>query len=389
MVKKKATPIESYTLADGQKRYMFKIYLGVDPLTGKEQRTTRRGFKTIKEAELALARIKLEISKGTFRRSQAETFQEIYDLWIVQYEKTVEESTFTKTAGLFRNHILPEIGQYKIEKMTIDICQEHVDTWSKKLKKYRILKAYAAKVMNFAIKRGYIQTNPFSLVDMPVIKNTSFDSFEEFNENFYNREQLIEFLGCLEKENNFKAYALFRLLAFSGMRKGEALALRWTDLNFKENEIRINKAISRGKENQLYLKGTKTGNVRTIKMDNTTMQILKQWKKKQQEDYLIIGFNTLNKEQLVFNNINNDYLQPTKTRKWLVQVQEKYNLKPITTHGLRHTHCSLLFEAGASIKEVQDRLGHSDIKTTMDIYTHVTQKAKAEAIQKFEKYLDI
>lgn len=389
MVKKKATPIESNTLTDGQKRYMFKIYLGVDPLTGKEQRTTRRGFKTLKEAELALARMKLEISKGTFRRSQAETYLEIYDLWIVQYEKTVEESTFTKTVGLFRNHILPEIGQYKIEKMTIDVCQGHVDTWSKKLKKYRIVKAYAAKVMNFAIKRGYIQTNPFSLVDMPVMKNTSFDSVEESNENFYNREQLIEFLGFLEKENNFKAYALFRLLAFSGMRKGEALALKWTDLNFKENEIRINKAISRGKYNQLYLKGTKTGTVRTIKMDDTTMQILKQWKKKQQEDYLILGFNTLNKEQLVFNNINNDYLQPTKTRKWLVQVEEKYNLKPITTHGLRHTHCSLLFEAGASIKEVQDRLGHSDVKTTMDIYTHVTQKAKAEAIQKFEKYLNI
>ena len=389
MAKKRTTPIESYTLTDGQKRFMFKIYLGVDPLTGKEQRTTRRGFKTIKEAELALARIKLEISNGTFRRTQAETYQEVYDLWIVQYEKTVEESTFSKTAGLFRNHILPEIGQYKIEKMTIDVCQGHVDTWSKKLKKYRIVKAYAAKVMSFAIKRGYIHTNPFSLVDMPVMKNASIDAIEESYENFYTREQLIEFLGCLEKENNFKAYALFRLLAFSGMRKGEALALKWTDLNIKENEIRINKAISRGKENQLYLKGTKTGIVRTIKMDDTTMQILKQWKKKQQEDYLILGFNTINKDQLVFNSINNDYLQPTKTRKWLVQVQKKYNLKSITTHGFRHTHCSLLFEAGASIKEVQDRLGHSDVKTTMDIYTHVTQKAKVEAIQKFEKYLNI
>jgi len=390
MAKKKATPIESYSLVDGQKRYMFKIYLGVDPLTGKEQRTTRRGFKTQKEAELALARMKLEISNGTFRKTQAETYQEVYDLWIVQYEKTVEESSFVKTAGIFRNHILPEIGQYKIEKMTIDVCQVHVDTWFKKLKKYRIVKAYAAKVMNFAIKRGYIQTNPFSFVDMPVMKHTfTDDTVEESNENFYTREQLIEFLGCLEKDNNFKAYALFRLLAFSGMRKGEALALKWTDLNFKENEIRINKAISRGKDNQLYLKGTKTGTVRTIKMDDTTMQILKQWKKKQQEVYLILGFNTLNKEQLVFNSINNDYLQPTKTRKWLVHVQKKYNLKSITTHGLRHTHCSLLFEAGASIKEVQDRLGHSDVKTTLDIYTHVTQKAKAEAIQKFKKYLNI
>jgi len=91
----------------------------------------------------------------------------------------------------------------------------------------------------------------------------------------------------------------------------------------------------------------------------------------------------------VFSNEKNEFLQPTKTRKWLIQVQVKFNLKKITTHGLRHTHCSLLFEAGASIKEVQDRLGHSDIKTTMDIYTHVTQKAKEGAIQKFENYLQI
>lgn len=388
MARRKNTPIEKYTLADGSIRYLFKIYLGLDPLTGKELRTTRRGFKTQKEAELALARMKLEIANGTYKKTQVETYKEVYDLWVEQYENTVEESTFTKTLGIFRNHILPALGPYKVEKMNIEVCQRHVNEWFSKLKNYRMVKAYAAKVMDFAIKRGYIQTNPFSLVDMPKHKKAFTDLTDEVNENFYTREELIEFLTCLKNENNQKAYTLFRLLAFSGMRKGEALALRWTDLNFKDNEIKISKAISRGKDNQLYLKSTKTGTVRTIKMDEQTMQILKQWKKQQQQELLMLGFNTLNKEQLVFSNTKNEYLQPTKTRRWLVQVQEKHNLKSITTHGLRHTHCSLLFEAGASIKEVQDRLGHSDVKTTMDIYAHVTQKAKAEAIQKFENYIN-
>ena len=81
-------------------------------------------------------------------------------------------------------------------------------------------------------------------------------------------------------------------------------------------------------------------------------------------------------------------MQPTKTRKWMLHVQQKYGLKEITTHGLRHTHCSLLFEAGAKIKEVQDRLGHGDVQTTMNIYAHVTKKVKAETIQKFGDYLD-
>ncbi|QSB10855.1 site-specific integrase [Lysinibacillus fusiformis] len=388
MTKKRTTSIESYTLANGEKRYKFQIYVGVDPLTGKEKRTTRSGFKRKKEAELALARIKLEISKGTFRKVQAETYQDIYDLWIRQYEKIVEESTFVKTEGIFRNHILPHLGLYKIDKLNVEVCQEHVDKWANKLKKYRIIKSYAAKVVDFAIKRGYMQINPFKLVDMPKIKKEPLELVKEVDENFYTREQLNKFLDYLKKENKPKVYVLFRLLAYSGMRKGEALALNWKDIDFKNDEIRINKAISRGKDNKLYLKTTKTGSIRTIKMEKETMRTLALWKKQQQKDYLILGFNTLNEEQLVFSNKENEFLQPTKTRKWLVDILKKYNLKPITTHGLRHTHCSLLFEAGANIKEVQDRLGHSDIKTTMDIYTHLTQEAKSETIRKFDNYLN-
>ncbi|MGF9977103.1 Arm DNA-binding domain-containing protein [Viridibacillus arvi] len=76
------TTIKSYSLQNGEKRYQFQLYAGVNPLTGKEQRTTRRGFKKRKEAELTLARLKLEIDKGTFRKTIAETYQDVYDLWL-------------------------------------------------------------------------------------------------------------------------------------------------------------------------------------------------------------------------------------------------------------------------------------------------------------------
>ncbi|MEK4521140.1 site-specific integrase [Psychrobacillus sp. FSL W7-1493] len=390
MAKKKVSPVKSYVLKNGEKRYEFPVYLGIDSLTGKQKRTMKRGFKTIREAELALARIKLDVANGTYQQERAETYVEIYDLWVKQYEKTVEESTYVKTTGVFKNHILPAMGAYKIEKIHVDVCQKHVDEWASKLKKFRMVKAYAAKVLDFAIKRGYIQTNPFAHVDLPAnISKKAIGADEDEAENFYTREQLIEFLSCLERESNHKAYALFRLLAFSGMRKGEALALTWNDLNFTTNEIRINKAIARGKDNKLYVKSTKTGTIRTIKMDDKTMAVLKDWKKKQKQDYLMLGFNTMQPKQLVFSNEQNDYLQPTKTRKWILHVQNKYKLDTITTHGLRHTHCSLLFEAGANLKEVQVRLGHSDVKTTMDIYTHVTQKAKEEAVLKFSSYLNM
>ena len=99
--------------------------------------------------------------------------------------------------------------------------------------------------------------------------------------------------------------------------------------------------------------------------------------------------NTLHKEQLVFSNTRNSFIQPAKTNVWLKSIINKSDLPSITTHGFRHTHCSLLFEAGATIKSVQDRLGHSDVKTTMDVYAHVTASAKGDAIQKFENYIDI
>ncbi|WP_252650561.1 tyrosine-type recombinase/integrase [Bacillus pacificus] len=385
MAKSKSSNIESYTIKNGEKRYQFQLYIGTNPLTGKQQRTTRRGFKTLKEAKLEFARLKLEVDQGTFNKIIAETYNDTYNLWVVQYEKTVEESTFIKTIRIFKNHILPTLGEYKIDKLNVELCQRAVNEWADKLKNFKMVKAYASKIVDFAIKRNYTKSNPFTLIELP---KKRVQNAQQKSENFYTKDELIEFLSRLEKEDNYKAFTFFRLLSYTGMRKGEALALTWKDIDFDNQELSITKAIARGKDNKLYIKSTKTGTSRTIKIDEETLSILDTWRKKQQKDYLILGFNTNNPDQLIFSNTSNEYLQPTKTRQWILQIQEKYILKKVTTHGLRHTHCSLLFEAGVSIKEVQDRLGHSDVKTTMDIYAHVSEKAKAEAIQKFETYLN-
>lgn len=380
-----ATPKE-YKNTNGQKRYRIQVYLGTNPLTGKRIKTTINDCKTQKEAQQKAMKAKIAFENGEYNKTPSNTYQDIYNQWIDHYKNTVQESTLVKTEAIFKNHILPAMSDYKIDKIDVQICQKHINQWFKKLKRFRMVKAYASKVIDYAVTLGVLTNNPMKLVTMPV----KIDSPDEIDEEgkFYTKDELKTFLECLEKESNYKAYSLFRLLAYSGMRKGEALALTWNDVNFKDNEIRINKALARGKDNRLYVKNTKTGNSRTISMDKKTMDILNEWKKKQKQDCLVLGYNTLQPKQLVFNNENNEYLQPTKTRKWMLHIQEKYNLKIISTHKLRHTHCSLLFEAGASIKEVQDRLGHSDVKTTMDIYTHVTKKAKNEAIQKFASYME-
>lgn len=383
--KQETTTIEEYKLKNGESRFRSKIYVGIDPLTGIEIRTTVTG-KTKRELKQKILKTKSDFANGTYKKKQVTTYQEVYNLWIKVYEKSVEESTLVKTLGIFRNHILPAMGAYKIDKINVDICQRHVEEWMEKLVNGDKTKSYASLVMRFAIKRGYIQTNPFDLVDLPRQRKKSSPKRE--TENFYTKEQLRQFLECAEQHPNFKIYAFFRLLAFSGMRKGEALALTWSDINFKENEISINKALGQGISQKLYIKPTKTGTDRTIKMDEATMVIIKEWKKKQQQAYLTLGYNTLHKNQLVFSNTKNDLIQPTKTNDWLKSIINKHNLPAISTHGFRHTHCSLLFEADATIKSVQDRLGHSDVKTTMDVYAHVTASAKEDAIQKFEAYVE-
>ncbi|GGG23866.1 hypothetical protein GCM10007425_17870 [Lysinibacillus alkalisoli] len=130
------------------------MYIGVDSLTGKELGTTRRDFKTKKEAELAFSCLKLEINNGTYKKRQIETYQDLYDLWVNHYENTVEESTFVKTTAIFKNHILPAMSEYRIDKIDVAICQMHVDEWAKKLQRFRMVKSYAAKVLDLSIKGG-------------------------------------------------------------------------------------------------------------------------------------------------------------------------------------------------------------------------------------------
>lgn len=141
---------------------------------------------------------------------------------------------------------------------------------------------------------------------------------EDKDENFYTREQLIEFLNYSKLSLHYKSFTLLRLLVFTGMRKSEALALTWNDLNLKENELSISKAIGRGDSARLYLKSTKTGLSRTIKIDEETIAILKEWKRIQKQEYLILGHNTMKANQLIFNNSKNEFIQPVQKKGCIV-----------------------------------------------------------------------
>lgn len=207
-------------------------------------------------------------------------------------------------------------------------------------------------------------------------------------ENYYDKETLKTFLDSFLLEGNMKNYAIVRLLAYSGMRKGELFALKWNDIVFEDNLIIVRRSVKRG-ANGIYLRNnTKTSKPRLTPMDKDTMDVLKVWKNEQKIILKKLGHTHNEENQLVLQNIKNSITDPNKTSPMFQKIINKYNLPRITAHGLRHTHCSLLFEAGAALKEVQERLGHDDSKTTLDIYTHIAQKGNYNAIQKFNDFMN-
>ncbi|EMF0064873.1 MAG: site-specific integrase [Enterococcus hirae] len=389
MVQKYSKSIKEYTKKDGTKNYMFRVYLGTDPLTGKQKFTTRRGFKTKKEADLALSRLKIEVAeKGISNRDLKikYTFEDVYKLWKESYERTVTPNTFIRVKSLFKKQILPVFGALRIEHIKPAYCQKVVNDWYEKYATFGALKAYTTKVFNYAQKLEIVTDNPMKIIDTPRKK------VAEDRIKFYEKDTLIKFLETVEKIHPYHVFTFFRLVAFSGLRKGEMLALTWNEIDFSKSEITVRRTITKNSKGELVLgKTTKTkSSKRTLSIDNKTMMVLKKWFMLQKEEFFKRGI-PLNKEQLLFTTEKNGIVAPTTPNRWLEKICNEYGFENIKIHGFRHTHCSLLFESAMEqsqdgdisqwLKVIQERMGHSNIQTTLNIYNHVTKKAK----QNFEK----
>lgn len=372
--------ISKYT-KDNKQLYRVQVYLGINPYTGLPVKTTRSGFKTIKAAELEVAKLKLAFERGDLFSKQVNvnsTFEEIYFEWIEAYEKTVEPSTFYKTKKLFENHILPNLGKYRMKQITINQVQKIVNEWADNLVHYKQLRSYSSQIFKYAIVLEVLEKNPMEHVKLPKKKKA------QPSNNYYSKEELNIFLESLNG-SSVKEQAFFYLIANTGIRVGEAVALYWEDVDFVKSTLSISKAI--GRSDALYMKSTKTGDNRCIDLDSNTIEKLKNWKTQYIKLYGRIQSNKGSSKQLMFPNAKGTWHQPSTPNVWLKKIQKKFNFKKISVHGFRHTHCTLLFESGATLKAVQDRLGHSDATTTLNIYTHVTKKAKDDLILNYVSYM--
>ena len=343
MVQQYSKSIKEYTKKDGTKAYLFKVYLGTDPLTGKQKFTTRRGFKTKKKADLALSRLKIEVAeKGLSIRDLKVkyNFEDVYNLWIESYERTVTPNTFKRVKSLFKKQILPAFGNLRIEHIKPAYCQKVINDWYEKYTTFGALKSYTTKVFNYAQKLEIIDSNPMIIIDTPR-KKYSTDKIK-----FYEKDTLIKFLETVEKTQPYHIFTFFRLVSFSGLRKGEMLALTWDNINFSKSQIHVKRTITKNSNGELILGLTPKikASVRTLSIDEKTMLVLKKWYMPQKEEFFKRGI-SLQKEQQVFSTEKNGIVALTTPNRWLKYVCKEYHFEDIKIHGFRHTHCSLLFES--------------------------------------------
>ncbi|MBL1229338.1 site-specific integrase [Enterococcus sp. BWB1-3] len=383
---------KQYEKKDGTTRWLYKAYLGKDPITGKEKRTTRRDFKTKKEASLDYARLQLEIeTNGLGTQNTIKTYQDLYELWMGQHKENIRNTTEQRIRNYFKNQILPYFGKLKLDAITPTMCQKILSEWAKKYNAFQKVKSYTSQVFKYGILIGVIKDNPMERTVTPKSKTKSSKSIDEV----YTKKELQQFFNYLEELRDERAIAFFRLASYTGARKGEILGLTWKDIDFEAKTISFNKTLIELSDGSLHLNPTKTDKSnRVITIDDGTIVILKKWKRSVIKKNLSRGIRIDNMEDVpvistIKANKKRDFLYKAYPNHVMDKVARKFpDMKIIKVHGFRKTHASLLFEAGAQIKDVQDRLGHSSSKTTMDIYIQVSQNRQEETVEMFSSFMN-
>lgn len=378
--------IQKYLDKDENTRYKFRYYAGIDELTGKQRYIRRQGFTSEEDAKNELLKIEYLVNTNQyFKDVKSGKFGDVLDEWLALHKATVKASTWQFIELRVKKYVRPYFNDMYVDKITVRHCQ---DFTSKLFKKTPVAYVYSLSIvkntLDYAIRLGMIESNPMLYVIKPKKQATISDN----HGNFYTKDELKKFLD-VAKEYNQEKYTLFRLLAYSGMRINECLALTWHDLDIKNKTVSVNKTVARTK-NGLTVQPPKTkASNRVISLDAETIQVLKEWQLEQRKQLLLLGINSLDSKQLIFSNRENKFIIIPTVRLAIKQIAKKAGIHSITTHGFRHTHATLLFASGMDIKQVQARLGHSNVQTTLNTYTHALKDKQDKIGDEFARYINL
>ena len=379
--------ITEYKKKNGATVYRASVYLGVDKLTGKKARTTvtantKKGVKIkAREAVNAFAANGYSVKE----KPTITTYSELVALWWESYKNTIKPNSQQSMEGIVRLHILPVFGDYKLDKLTTPVIQQQVNKWADKANKgekgayanYSFLNNINRRILQYGVTMQAIQHNPARDVIIPRKQQN-----KEHKVKFFSNQELKQFLDYLEdldqsSYENFFDYVLYKTLLASGCRIGEALALEWSDIDLKKGIISISKTLNRYQETNTPK--SKAG-LREIDIDKATVSLLKQYKKRQQVQSWQLG----RSERIVFTPFTTKYAYACLLRKRLQGHFKSAGVPDISFHGFRHTHATIMLYAGIEAKDLQYRLGHSNISMTLNTYVHATKEGAKKAVSIFE-----
>jgi len=344
-------------------KWSFTVDIGVDQ-DGKRRQKTVSGFDSKKDAEIACAELITNIERGEWSDNKDTVEGFMKDFMESHVKMTVAPATYENQLQIAKNHIYPILGKKQLVKLTpMDIQKLYSKKMSEGLS--------AGTVMNIGIILGKAlrAAHQWGLITKNVASSVQKPSYRTKQMNVWTQEEVNHFLRSTT-ESRF--HVVYLLALTTGMRIGEILALKWSAIDFKAGSLSVQLTTSyAGKKS--FLKEPKTAHSRRlITLPTFVVSYLKQYRLRvptNELDLVVPGY----KKPIVHSFIVAErFMHDTET----------LGMKKIRFHDLRHTHATLLLQMGENPKVVQERLGHSNISTTLNTYSHVTPTMQQKVADK-------
>jgi integrase len=384
----------------GGTRYRWQIVVPVDPADpfGAKRRVSRSGFVTKKSALEDLRKAQGNVKSLRAAVPSRMNFEKFALEWL-EGQTALANSTIYGYRKIIRTHLIPKLGSLSLNEITPTLLSRlyvHLNTQGRKdekqpggpLNKKTVSKIHMVlrSIMEQALEDGLISSNPCRSSRLTRQLDTRKGITSRPEIAVYSDTQMALSLKWIREVQQDYLYPLWHLISFSGMRRGEALAIRWSDIDWKNSSVSVVRSADAALSKST--KATKTYKNRLVILDSETLEILKKYKL----DRARLGLAFVNPEAFVFGTLKNELRGPNDvTAHWsrlISKLAMEYPQMPrVTLKGLRHSHATQLLAAGVNPKIVQERLGHSNISTTLDTYSHVTPTIQRDAVEQLMNFL--
>lgn len=364
--------------------YQFTVELSRDPVTGKRKQKSKGGFKTKKDCQKAMQELIVQLEHGQYFELSNMLYSDYLSNWLSDYAKNnVAARTYKRYFDDIKRYIAPNLGHISLSKIKPLHIQEFYNYCINELKISSTttlhLHAIIHKSLSMAVKWQLININPADAVEKPKKAKTEFTVWDTEDAD-----------KVLDRIKDMTIYLPVLLSLTTGMRRGEVCGLKWDNVNLENKVIYIKKQLQKIDGNLQLVHPKTKGSIRKIVLLDYIIPILKNERKKQLENKLLLGKEYKN-ENFVYQQVDGSPYDPEYvTRNFnriINKVSKELNIKRIRFHDLRHTHATLLLKAGVNPKIVSERLGHSNISITLDTYTHVLPDMQKEAAEKLNNLL--